>query len=88
MHVTLAPDLEKFVQDKVAQGEYASADEMIATSLAILRTDEDEEWKASAREKIEQGLISAREGRLHTPEAVIAWMKEQKAPWLIEEKQE
>ena len=49
MNVTLAPALEEFIQRKVGQGAYASADEVIAASLAMMRTGEDEEWKAEAR---------------------------------------
>lgn len=81
MNVTLAPVLEEFIQRKVGQGAYASADEVIAASLAMMRTGEDEEWKADAREKIDQGLASARAGRVHTPDEVAAWMEKQKAGW-------
>jgi putative addiction module CopG family antidote len=81
MNVTLAPALEEFIQRKVGQGAYASADEVIAASLAMMRTGEDEEWKAGAREKIAEGLESARAGRVHAPDDVAAWMAEQKAAW-------
>lgn len=81
MNVTLAPALEEFIQRKVGQGAYASADEMIAASLAMMRTGEDEEWKTSAREKITKGLESARAGRVHAPDETAAWMAEQKAAW-------
>ena len=81
MNVTLAPVLEEFIQHKLGEGAYASADEVIAASLAMIRLGEDEEWKASAREKIGEGLESARAGRVHTPEAVAAWMAEQKSKW-------
>ncbi len=81
MNVTLATVLEEFIQLKVGQGAYASADEVIAASLAMMRTTEDEEWKAGAREKIAKGLESARAGRGHTPDEVAAWMAERKAAW-------
>ena len=81
MNVTLAPALEKFIQHKVGQGAYASADEVIAASLALMRSGEDEAWKAEAREKIARGLESARAGRVHTPDEVETWMAEQKAAW-------
>lgn len=81
MIVTLAPALEKFVQQKVDEGAYASASEMIAASLAMLQTDGDSEWKSTARQKIEQGLRSARDGKLHDLVAVTSWMDEQKAAW-------
>jgi len=81
MNVTLIPALEKFIAHKVGQGAYASADEVIAASLAMMRVGEDEEWKAEARQKIVGGLESGRAGRVHTPEEVAAWMTEQKAAW-------
>ena len=81
MNVTLAPVLEEFIQRKLGQGAYASADEVIAASLAMMRLGENEEWKAGAREKILEGLESARAGRVHAPDEVEAWMAEQKAEW-------
>jgi putative addiction module CopG family antidote len=81
MTVTLAPALEEFIQRKVGQGAYASADEVVAASLAMMRTGEDEEWKVEAREKIHQGLDSACAGRVHAPDEVAAWMEKQKAEW-------
>lgn len=81
MNVTLAPTLERFIHEKVGQGAYVSPDEMIAASLAMMRTDEDEEWNAIARGKIAAGLESARAGRVHDPAAVSAWMAEKKSAW-------
>jgi len=54
---------------------------MIAASLAMMRSGEDEDWKAGAREKITNGLESARAGHVHAPDAVAGWMAEQKAVW-------
>ena len=81
MNVTLAPALEQFVRQKVGQGAYASADEVIAASLAMMRSGEDGEWSAAARAKIRAGVESARAGRVHTPEDVSAWMAERKEAW-------
>ena len=81
MNVTLAPVLEEFIQRKVGQGAYASADEVIAASLAMMRLGENEEWKAGAREKIIERLESARAGRVHAPDEVAAWMAGQKEEW-------
>jgi len=81
MNVTLTPSLEKFIEQKVEQGAYASADEVIAASLAMMRVGENEAWKAEAREKIAEGLESARAGRVHTQEEAAVWMAEKKAAW-------
>ena len=56
MQVTLAADLEAFIQCKVGQGAYVSPDEVIAASLAMMRLEEEEGWKSAAREKIQAGL--------------------------------
>ena len=41
MNISLTPELEKFVQDKVACGMYTSASEVIRESLRLLHTYED-----------------------------------------------
>jgi putative addiction module CopG family antidote len=81
MNVTLTPALEQFIQRKVGEGGFASADEVIAASLAMMSIGEDAEWKAEARKKIAQGLESARAGRVHAADEVAVWMMEQKAAW-------
>lgn len=81
VNVKLTPDLEAFVQRKIGQGAYASADELIAASLAMMSATDDEDWKTSAREKIACGLESARAGRVHDPDDVASWMAEQKEDW-------
>ena len=81
MNVTLTPTLEEFIQRKVSEGAYSSADDLISASLAMMRSGENEEWKADAREKIAAGLESARAGRVHSPEEVAAWMAGQKTEW-------
>lgn len=37
MHVSLPPELEKFVEEKVKAGHYATADEVVEDSLRLLR---------------------------------------------------
>lgn len=41
MNISLTPELEKFVQDKVVSGMYTSASEVIRESLRLLHTYED-----------------------------------------------
>lgn len=38
MNISLTPELEKFVQDKVGSGMYTSASEVIRESLRLLHT--------------------------------------------------
>jgi putative addiction module CopG family antidote len=42
MNVTLSPDVEKLVRDKVARGEYASADDLVNEAVQRLVEDEAE----------------------------------------------
>ena len=41
MNVSLTPELEKFVQEKVNSGMYTSASEVIRESLRLLHTHDD-----------------------------------------------
>jgi antitoxin ParD1/3/4 len=41
MNISLTPELEKFVQDKVNSGMYTSASEVIRESLRLLHTYDD-----------------------------------------------
>lgn len=41
MNISLTPELEKFVQDKVSSGMYTSASEVIRESLRLLHTYDD-----------------------------------------------
>jgi antitoxin ParD1/3/4 len=62
MNVSLTPELEKFVADTVATGRYASASEVIRTSLR--RFEEDESWKTYAKAKVTKGLEDVAANRL------------------------
>ncbi len=41
MNISLTPELEHFVQDKVSSGMYTSASEVIRESLRLLHTHDD-----------------------------------------------
>lgn len=41
MNISLTPELERFVQDKVSSGMYTSASEVIRESLRLLHTYDD-----------------------------------------------
>jgi len=62
MNVSLTPELEKLVADKVAAGRYASASEVVRAALRIL--EEEERWRTYAQEKIARGLADMNEGRI------------------------
>ena len=60
MNISLTPELEKFVQNKVASGRYHSASEVIRAGLRLLEEQEQlREVKLTAlREEIQKGLAS------------------------------
>jgi len=58
MNISLTPELERMVDDKVKTGRYASASEVIREGLRLL--EEQEQLKlqrlAAVRQKIDRGL--------------------------------
>ena len=79
MHVSLPIPLEEFVRRKVAEGEFASPDEVVCHGLRLLR--QNEEWKLDARSKIDVGWEQAKAGQLRTPEQVRENLAACKATW-------
>lgn len=66
LHVMLAPEHAKLVDDLVSSGRYASREEVIRDSLSLLQRRE--EKSAELRQTIEEGLRSVEDGRLLTIE--------------------
>ena len=66
LNVTLPADLIDFVQSEIANGSYASADEMVSEALLMLQreTELEEEKLAILRREIAEGLADAAAGRL------------------------
>lgn len=62
MNVSLTPELEKFVNDKVDSGLYNNASEVIRESLRLLK--EHDESRQKWREQIERGWQEAQRGEL------------------------
>ena len=67
MNITLPPDLERLVQDSVASGRYASAEEMIQRAFELLQEKEREEWQSveNLRTLVDVGIADMEAGR-HT----------------------
>ena len=61
MNVSLTPELEQFVQDKVESGLYNNASEVIRESLRLLK--EHDEVRLRWREQIERGWLQAEAGQ-------------------------
>ena len=77
MDVSLPPDLERFVNERVAAGEYESAGAVIREGLRLLqeRDREDEVRFAELRAAIDEGLAAAERGDVIDGEEAFAWLR-------------
>jgi antitoxin ParD1/3/4 len=76
MNVSLTPELEKFVEDTVASGRYASASELVRAGLRTLEAEE--RWKSYAKEKIARGLDDVAAGRTISSDELLAELAERR----------
>jgi len=81
MNVSLSPELEKFVADKVATGRYNSASEVMREALRLL---EDQELSRSVRleafnKELERRLEALDRGEFVEPEGVFERLKRKSA---------
>ena len=60
MNVSLTPELEKLVQEKVTSGLYQTASEVIREALWLLKERDDRQ--AALREQIQRGLTQLEQG--------------------------
>lgn len=75
MNVSLTPELERYVSDKVDSGLYNNASEVVREGLRLLR--EQDEVRRLWREQIEHGWLDMQAGRLVDGPAAIARTKQQ-----------
>ncbi|HWE45437.1 MAG TPA: type II toxin-antitoxin system ParD family antitoxin [Caulobacteraceae bacterium] len=68
--VVLPPDLEAYVDARIAAGEYASAEEAVTAALNLLRERDDK--LVRFRKLVEEGYKSLEEGPPCTVEEAIA----------------
>ncbi len=72
LNISLTPELEDFVREKIAQGEYDSCEDVIREALSLLIRRE-ALWKTEAKMKIEEGMASLSSGHMIAAENV--WVK-------------
>ena len=79
MHVSLPTPLEEFVRRKVAEGQFESPDDVVCQGLRLLQ--QQEQWQADARQKIDEGWQQAKAGQLRTPEQIRENLAARKVAW-------
>ena len=62
MNVFLPEPMEEFVRQKVAGGDYETANEVVREGLRLVK-QRDEVWRVDVRSKIKQGMDSVRARR-------------------------
>jgi len=69
MNVSLTPELENWVDEKVRTGRYASASEVIREALRLLEEQElaKQHDRTAVRQKIDRGLEQLSKGRRIRP---------------------
>lgn len=70
MNISLTPELEKCVEEKVESGLYNNASEVIPEGLRLLK--EHDEIRMNWREQIERGWLRLRPGRSPTAKRSFA----------------
>jgi antitoxin ParD1/3/4 len=77
MSISLSPELERQITERVASGEYDSADEVVRQAMQLLsQRDEQEASNLVLRAKIQEGIDDLENGR-HSPlEDVVARLRE------------
>ena len=73
LNVSLTPELEKFVQGRVATGRYQTASEVVREGLRLLEQQERDREEAfrTLRSKLARAAAQAEHGELVDPEAVL-----------------
>lgn len=73
MSFPLPPEFERAVVDRVASGQYASADDVLAAALRALEHAEVE--LDTLRREVQVGIDQVERGQVVDGEEAIAWLK-------------
>jgi antitoxin ParD1/3/4 len=74
MNIQLKPEQEKFIQDKIASGEYSNADDVITEAFKLLEIRERKRKELQA--KIAVGTEQIANGQLTDGEQVFARLQD------------
>lgn len=80
MNISLPPELEKFVTDKIAAGSYESPEEVLSEGLLLLKQQDERprfmySTEEDLREKVRAGMESLEHGEISTRS--VAELKEE-----------
>ena len=73
LNVSLTPELDQFVQDRVASGRYQTASEVVREGLRLLEVlerDRQERFNA-LKTRLEAAAAEAERGELHDPRELL-----------------
>lgn len=74
MNITLTPELEKLVEERLRRGDYEDADTLVREALHRL-IEEDESELQAAKAAIDEGLAQSRRGEGRPSEEVFKDMR-------------
>jgi putative addiction module CopG family antidote len=83
MDVTLSPDSEQFVRQKLQHGDFHSPTDVVNAGLRLLR-ERDERWAKDVRTKIAVARKQLQQGKTLTPEQLEKNLAARKAKWKVE----
>ena len=77
MDVSLTPELERFVSERVAAGDCESANAVIREGLLLLQERDKEEQRrfAELRAAIDEGLAAAERGEQMDGDTAFTWLR-------------
>lgn len=81
MNVSLTPELEEFINKKVAGGMYVTASEVVREALRVLKNQDDylEQRKAKLAAEIEKAWEQLERGEVVDGESVFAELRRRSA---------
>ncbi|MGK7900227.1 MAG: type II toxin-antitoxin system ParD family antitoxin [Hormoscilla sp.] len=78
MNITLKPQQERLLQEKLDSGKYGTIDEVIAEAFRLLEERDKyyQKWLDETREKVAIGIDQANRGQLTDGQTAIALLRE------------
>jgi antitoxin ParD1/3/4 len=81
MHVSLSPELERFVQEQVHSGRYTSASEVVRDALRLLEEQVRLAQLTEFREELDQRLASLDRGEGLDGATALAQLRHRSHAW-------